>query len=201
MLQELVQEIENTAKAVVNDIHTALPGEVVSFDASKSLAVVQPKGKFLTSDGTKLDYPKISEVPVCYPYANGIGVAFPVKVGDSCIIIVSEVELDTWRSGAESEAPLRFDLTSAMMIPGLICGGTDAIKKACNQNAVVITAGSSEIVVSRSGIAVSGDLTVNGSIEVTGSVSATGGVSGAGISLSGHTHTSAEPGKQTSKPK
>ena len=31
MLQEVTAEIEKTAKAVVNEIHTALPGEIVSF--------------------------------------------------------------------------------------------------------------------------------------------------------------------------
>lgn len=190
MLQEFVQEIEATAKAVVNDIHTAIPGEIMSFNSSTGLATIQPKGKYQTADGTMLEYPTITDVPVVYPFAKGcgVGIAYPVKKGDSCLVIVSEIELDEWRSGAESEAPLRFDLTSAIIIPGLIAGGTAAMKKSCSQNAVVITAGASEIAVSEACIAVSGSVTVNGDVQVNGSLNASKGVTGAGIVLQSHTH-------------
>lgn len=48
MLQEFTEEIEETAAAIVNDIHTAVPGEIVSFDAGQGMAAVKPVGKFLT---------------------------------------------------------------------------------------------------------------------------------------------------------
>lgn len=203
MLQELVQQIEETAKAVVNDIHTAVPGEIISFDASTGLAVVQPKGRHQTSDGTMLEYPKITDVPVVYPFSkvSGVGVAFPVEPGDSCLVIVSEIELDEWRSGAKSEAPLRFDLTSAIIIPGLIVGGTTAMKKACSQNAVVISAGATQIVASEDRIALCGDVTVEGDVYVTGSLNASRGVTGANVTLQNHTHGGVESGNgRTSGP-
>ena len=46
MLQEVTAEIEKTAKAVVNEIHTALPGEIVSFDGAT--ATVKPIGQYVT---------------------------------------------------------------------------------------------------------------------------------------------------------
>lgn len=186
MLQELTEGIEETAAAVVNDIHTAMPGEIVSFDAGSVTASVKPVGKFLTSDGDELDYPLITEVPVVFPICQqiGAGLAFPVKKGDSCIIIISEVELDAWRSGAESEGALRFDLTNAVAIPGLLKGGSALAAKAVNQNAVMIgtsgaevgvfgdcvrirTAGA-QLEVSESGITAGGNLKVNGNIFYTG---------------------------------
>ena len=66
MLQEVTAEIEKTAKAVVNEIHTALPGEIVSFDGAT--ATVKPIGQYVTSDGVSLSYPTITEAPVCFPY-------------------------------------------------------------------------------------------------------------------------------------
>ena len=39
MLQELVQEIENTARSVLGEIHTALPGKIVSFSPGSGMAV------------------------------------------------------------------------------------------------------------------------------------------------------------------
>lgn len=186
MLQEFTEEIEETAAAVVNGIHTAMPGEILSFDAGSGTASVQPVGKFVTSDGNELDYPLITEVPVVFPFCQQIhaGMAFPVKKGDSCIVIISEVELDAWRGGAESEGTLRFDLTNAVAIPGLLKGGSALVQKAADQNAVFIgtsgaevgifgdyvrirTAGA-QLEVSESGITAGGNLKVNGSIFYTG---------------------------------
>ena len=181
MLQELTAEIEKTAKAVVNEIHTALPGEVVSFDGET--ATVKPLGEYVTSDGVSLSYPLITEAPVCFPcsQSSGIGIAFPIKKGDSCIIIVSEVELDAWRTGADSEGSLRFDLTSAIVIPGLLNGICDIATKALKEDAIVIAGGDVELVMSEkeckinagkttfsvleSGVNVDGNLTVTGDIK------------------------------------
>ena len=88
--------------------------------------------------------------------------------------------------GAESEGSLRFDLTSAMCIPGLLEGGGDIISKACQNNAVivgagdvevmvsdagaVITSGGTKMTVSDDGVAISGDLKVDGNISSTGTI-------------------------------
>ena len=190
MLQEFAQQVEFTARTVMNDIHTALPGKIVSFDPEKGVAAVQPKGKYLTTDGASLAYPMISSVPVAYPYcqSSNVGMVFPIKTGDNCLIIISEVELDEWRSGAESEAPLRYDLTSAVVIPDLMLGGGTVIRKAAAENAVIIVSGSSEIAVTDGRIAITGDVTVTGSITISGTITA------GGINLNTHTHTGVHGG-------
>ena len=83
MLQEFTQQVEDTARAVMNEIHTALPGNVMSFSPSTGTATVKPEGKYVLSNGKKLDYPTITEVPVVFPYcqSGGVGVAFPVPEG------------------------------------------------------------------------------------------------------------------------
>lgn len=188
MMQELVQEIENTVMDVMKGIHTAMPGTISSFDPGSGKATVKPGGKFTTSGGRRMAYPAISDVPVAFPVCQsaGVGVAYPVKAGDSCIIIISEVELDEWRSGAESEGSLQFDLSSAMAVPGLMVGGGEMIQKACAQDAVVIAGGTAEVLVSEENItatvgdtelklteaevAIRGDLKVDGDISYTGSL-------------------------------
>lgn len=187
MLHEFTQSVEDTARAVVNEIHTALPGEILSFDQEKCEAKVRPIGKYLTSDEQELDYPILTEVPVLFPFCkeSDMGMFFPVKKGDNCLILVSEVELDEWRSGAETECPLRFDLTSAVAIPGLLKQGSPMLDKALEREAVVIgtpgweiiadkekiqiSVGDTELTVSESGIAARGDLIVTGNISCTGS--------------------------------
>ncbi len=188
MMQELTQQIEETARAVTDEIHTAMPGTIIAFNPGSGTATVKPSGKYVTADGKSLDYPQITDVPVTFPFCQtaGVGIAFPVGKGDSCLIIISEVELDEWRTGAESEGSLRFDLTSAMCVPGLLEGGGDMISKACQNNAVVVGAGDVEVMVSDAGavitsgdtkmtvsdvgVAISGDLKVDGNISSTGTI-------------------------------
>ncbi len=161
MMQEFVQQIEETAKSVVYEIHTALPGKIISLNPQGATAQIKPCGKYLTREGKKLEYPILTEVPLVFPFspAAGAGIAFPVNSGDSCLVIFSEMELDEWRSGAEAGAPLRFDLTSAMAIPGLLSSGQGILEKACAKNAVVI----------------------RGNLEVEGSIVSSGDITGGKI--------------------
>ena len=196
MYQDFAQQVENTARAVVNDIHTALPGKIVSFDSGKCTAVVQPKGKYLTADGESLNYPMISDVPAVFPYCRSCnaGMIFPVKPDDDCLIIISETELDEWRSGAASEAPLRYDLTSAMTVPGLMREGGETVRKAVERNAAVIVSGTAEIIVANGKIDMTGEMIVHGNVSVDGTLTA------GGINLNAHRHTSAIAGQKTGRP-
>ena len=211
MYQELSQEIENTARAVIDEIHTALPGEIISFSAETGMAAVKPNGRYITSDGKKLEYPVITEVPLVFPFCQqaGVGMAFPVNKGDSCIIIISEVELDEWRSGAQSEGSLRFDLTSAMAVSGLLLGGGELFGKAIKENAVVLGASGVELAVSGDGVEVKVDsmtfsisdsvITAGGDLKVKGDIISTGDIKAGEISLKQHIHKSAEAGEDTGR--
>ena len=48
----LTQVIENAINKKLFDVHTALPGEIISYDASTNLAVIQPmiKRKYIFED-------------------------------------------------------------------------------------------------------------------------------------------------------
>lgn len=190
MIQEFVQELENMTKDSLKGIHTAMPGEILSFSPGSGRAVVQPTGKYISSSGKRMSYPTISDVPVVFPVCQsaGVGIAYPVKAGDSCIIIVSEVELDEWRSGAESEGSLQFDLSSSMAVPGLLVGGSEIIQKACDQDAVVIASGVTEVLVSEEKITASigntefklseAEIAIKGNLKVDGDISYTGSIHG-----------------------
>lgn len=198
MLQDLVQQVEETAKSVINDIHTALPGRIESYDPNSNLAVIQPIGRFMTPDKKSLTYPTLVDVPLMFPYSqkSDTGVTFPISSGDFCLIIISEVELDQWRKNEKSNAPLKFDLTSAIAIPGLILGGVSSTSKACGKGAVIINSGGIEISVSHGGIDIIGNVTIKGNLNVSG-VGEIGG-----IVMNTHTHGGVSPGdSSTSGPK
>ena len=195
MMQEFTQQVEATARSVTDEIHTVLPGEIISFDPASGLATAKPIGKYTNSSGETLEYPVVTDAPVIFPFCQsvGAGVAFPVHIKDSCLILISEVELDEWRSGASSEGSLKFDLSSAVILPGLIQGGSSIISKACSANAVVVSGGGTELIVSGTGVSIDGDLTVSGNIKSTA-----GTVMAGSIDLKTHVHESADPGSDTS---
>ncbi len=154
MLQEFVQQIEETARNVIEEVHTLLPGKILSFQLDSSTATVQPLGNYITLDGKSLSYPILTKVPVIFPFCPSaeVGILFPIKEGDSCLILVSEIELENWRSGVESEASLRFDLTNAIILPGLQRDTIPFIAKAIENDAVIFVASGTEVSLSKKGI-------------------------------------------------
>ncbi len=141
MMQEFVQQMEETIREATYDMHTALPGTIAAFDPVSSMATVKPEGSAAMKNGQRLKYPSIVKVPVVFPQAGGQDtvIAFPVKPGDGCLIIICENDLKPWMShGKETESDMKFDLTNAVCIPGLFSEGNEAVQKAVEENAVII---------------------------------------------------------------
>lgn len=141
MMQEFVQQIENTVKETIYDMHTALPGTISAFDSATGMATVKPEGTVAMKNGKRLKYPSIVKVPVVFPQAAGQDtvIAFPIKPGDGCLVIICENDLKPWMShGKETESDMKFDLTNAVCIPGLFSEGTEAIQKAVEEDAIII---------------------------------------------------------------
>lgn len=141
MMQEFVQQIENTIRESVYDIHTALPGTISEFDPVTGMATVKPEGSVAMKNGKRLKYPSVVKVPVVFPQAGrqDTVIAYPVKPGDGCLVIVCENDLKPWMShGKETESDMKFDLTNAVCIPGLFSEGTEAMQKAVDEKAIII---------------------------------------------------------------
>lgn len=169
MLKDFVQNVENVCRDVMNEIHTAMPGKINDVDENTGMAGVTPIGRYVTPTGKQLPYPKITGVPILMPQCASLGaeVAFPVREGDNCLIVISEEELDAWLYGEESDSELRFDLTNAICIPGLSSRVGSAFKEACNTKSVVIANGDTKITVSKNGINMYGNVKVYGTLTST----------------------------------
>lgn len=186
MMQEFVQQVKSLVADCINQIHTVLPGKIVKFDAEKGLALVQPIGKFKKPDGTMIDFPQVSDVPIVFVQSAGqkAVMAYPVNENDGCLLLFAEQALDCWRSGGETEtkSDLKFDLTNCIAIPGLFASANKLLAEACEKQAVIIEQKGKRIAVSEAGIAIRGDVTVEGNIKASGSISAgVGGLSAAGV--------------------
>lgn len=108
------------------EIHTAIPGEVQSYDKDNQTADVQPLIQALTpAEGGALEVetlPVLTAVPVTFPAGGGMRLVLPIKKGDVGLIVFSEASLDAWQASGGLTNPgdqRRFHLSDAVFYPGL----------------------------------------------------------------------------------
>ena len=124
VLAEVIREaFENR----LSDLHTAMPGTIVKYDARTQEASVQPllKRAYINEDGSEgLDeLPIIQGVQVAFPRAGKFFMTFPLAKGDPVLLVFSERSLDEWSasSGKVTLDPIDLrmhDLSDAIAIPG-----------------------------------------------------------------------------------
>src|SRR5210317_1302524 len=98
---------------MMKEVHTTMPGKIVSFDPITQSARVQPliKRVYVTKeiDGTEtpveVDIPQLINVPVIFLRGGGWCITFPVKSEDECIIHFSERSIDSWRKNGGNQPP------------------------------------------------------------------------------------------------
>lgn len=179
-VNEFAQGIEDMISNGIAGIHTACPATIVSFDAGTCVASVKPTMTYYKSDGTTLDYPVIIGVPVFMPKAGSSQITYPVKAGDSCLLVFAERSIDEWmgKGNSDNHDPRRYDLTDAFCFVGMC--PTQSISA---DNVEVINGGT------KISLTPSNTINVVGNINVQGTIVCTGDVIGGGISLIGHTHS------------
>lgn len=166
MKQDFAQQINNTIHDVMHEIHTAMPGKILSY--KEGMVSVRPSLRYKTPKGEFLQYPVIANVPIVVPHGGSTSIAVPINAGDDCLIIISEQAIGEWLSGTEDDTQLRFDLTNAICIPGLCRTALEAQEEANSTDSVVIASGGNKIRVSNESVAVWGDLKVEGNLTCTG---------------------------------
>ena len=106
----------------LNNIHTALPAKIISYDYSKQKAAVQPLLNKSWADGTETPMPVLNNIPVIFPRAGGASLTFPVAEGDICLLVFIERSTDLWKTiGGQvtPDDPRKFDLSDGVAIMGL----------------------------------------------------------------------------------
>ena len=140
MMQEFVQQVKSTIQEFIDGVHTAIPGVITAFDPAKCEASVNLTGQYNKPDGTKLPYPAAAHVPVVFPQVSNqeITIAFPIKPGDGCLVVIAEQALEAWRAGGESNLDLKHDLTNAIVIPGLFRTPNAVMQEAVMEDAIML---------------------------------------------------------------
>jgi hypothetical protein len=100
----LAEVIRRAVRKAVLALHTAMPGKVVSYNATANTADVQPLVKwqdFLPGQlRSVFEMPVLPDVLVCHPRSSGRGMHLPLAAGDLVLLIFCSRSLVGWRSGS-----------------------------------------------------------------------------------------------------
>ena len=154
-----VEKIRTAIRTIVDDavrdLHTAIPGEIVSYDSSTQRATVKVSIKRATVAGATFEVPEITEAPVVFPRSGEYQITYPLAAGDGCLILFSERSLDTWKPNGGTVEPseiVRFhDYTDALVLPGLCADCTGLEVDSGDEDALVIQSSSAKVVLASDG--------------------------------------------------
>lgn len=161
------------------ELQTAAPAEIVSYDYQTQKASVQPTINRVYKDGYVSKYPLINNVPVIFPRSGGASLTFPVKPGDTVLLVFAARCLDDWlsRGGIVNQSdPRMHNINDAIAIPGLLPFSLGSMAK--NNEDVLLTYVGCEVEIKQDTtvnvrnpegdfqIAPSGKITINSPTEV-----------------------------------
>lgn len=121
----LVQLLKNAFRSQAMEMHTCIPAKVVSYDPKKCTVdvLIGLKRKFVGEQYK--EYPIIPEVPVRFQRSAGAKaiLRFPIKKGDTGLLLFSERSLEKWlvsTDTVEPDDPRIFDISDATFAPDLV---------------------------------------------------------------------------------
>ena len=154
-VEKVTTAIRGIVDDAIRDLHTAIPGIILSYDSTTQRATVQVAIKRKTTTGETLQVPEITEAPVVFPRSGDYQITFPLVTNDSCLILFSERALDNWKPNGGITDPAqvaRFhDYTDAIVIPGLCPSCTSLAVDSGDEDALVIQSGSAKVVLASDG--------------------------------------------------
>lgn len=148
----LTSAVQAAVNYRLNNVHTALPAAIISYDFVKQKASVQPLLNKVWTDGTTTPMPVLDNVPVIFPRAGGGSLTFPVVEGDTCLLVFIERSTDLWLTVGGQVSPddnRKFDLSDAVAILGLFPFSQDSL--ADNNEDVILTYSGSTIRIKQGG--------------------------------------------------
>jgi len=125
MTEELVSTVFNEfLEDFMTDIHTCMPGKVISFDAAAQTIEVQPCLKRLFfGDDEAIEIPIIGDVPVVFPGSGDFWITFDVKPDSYVLLVFAERSIANWMQAGgviDPEANHKFNFSDAIAIPGML---------------------------------------------------------------------------------
>jgi len=138
--------VTNALDGRMRGVRVALPGVVQTYDPTTQTCSVQPlvQDGVYDESGTRIAerLPVVASVPVCFPGSGAFSVTWPVKPGDTVLLVFSSSSIDRWLALGGEVDPIddrRHHITDAIAIPGLRDLGHVLPSSAVDPSAMVIS--------------------------------------------------------------
>ena len=179
--------IKEWIKKGAENIHVSMIGKIVSFNPSSNRASITPVGTYTAPNWQEIPYPTIHNVPLQFPCGNGgkSGCTFPIRPGDTCIIIFADHQIDNFLSGEKSDDMRNHSMNDAYAIPTVFSNSVPTLKS--HPNDVCLFNGGSLVVLNGSTMKIT---LADGTVATFGG----GDLVVNGISLVHHVHSGIYPG-------
>lgn len=121
-MADIVNLLSKLKEDVSNSIRVCMPAKIESYDFKTQKASVKVTMQELYEDGSTVDYPIISGVPVVFMAAGGASINLPVLKGDSCFVIFFDRDMSNWLLGGAGQKPnstRSHNMSDAVAIMGL----------------------------------------------------------------------------------
>lgn len=118
----LAQVIKDMVDSSLFDVRVSMPAKVVEYDHETQKVTVQPIFKREYKDGTKLQLPKIYNVPVAFQRAGESIITMPLEKDNYVLLVCCDRSLEKWLSNGGDVTPddvRHHSLSDAVAIPGV----------------------------------------------------------------------------------
>ena len=211
------------AKGAQAAMWTAMPGEIVSFDADLQTAsvqvTIQAQVRSPAGDASFVSLPLLLDCPVHFPGGGSAVFTFPVAQGDECLVVFASRCIDSWwqSGGVQPPATLRMhNLSDGFVIVGFRStphkiadfSTTAAQLRSLDGETLVEMNPTAQTLVltAPGGATINADTTINGTLHVTGAITCDDDITsaktvtgqtdvvGGGKHLKTHTHPGVQSG-------
>lgn len=192
-MQSMEQAVKNGIESALKNVHTCLPGIIVSFDPEKQTAQVQPAIKRVFLDTGPVNLPVCVDVPVIFPGGGDYYLTFPVAAGDECLLMFAERCFDYWYAFGGTQEPAEYrvhDLSDGLAIVGLNSQPRKIPELNTNAAELRHRSGSARIRLYADSV----EIIAPSGVSITGNVTVAGEVTANGIPLSAHVHGGVQSG-------
>ena len=152
-MADIVDLLNKLKQDVASNIRVCMPAKIESYDYKTQKASVKITMQELYDDGSTVDYPVISGVPVVFMAAGGASINLPVLKGDSCLVIFFDRDMSNWLLGGAGQKPnstRTHNMSDAVALMGLYSFNTTS--KAENNTDVLINYSGSKITIKPDGV-------------------------------------------------
>lgn len=135
-----------------SELHTCMPGKIEKYEYANQKAEVKPLLKRALKNGTQLEYPVITDVPVMFPNTGKTGITFPLVKGDYVLLVFAEKSINNWAVSGDDSDTEKFrlhNLSDAIAIPGIMPFNNASVSE--NNEDVVIVNDSQKITIKANG--------------------------------------------------